>query len=231
MADYGKVGIEPGGVWTAQTDYEELVLVTRLGESYTSVKPSKGVDPALDVDPATGIGTYWYKTGSKGDQGEKGDAFTYDDFTPEQLEGLRGPQGPTGATGATGAQGPQGPQGEQGPSGTTDYNDLENKPTIPSALSDLDDDSTHRTVSDAEKQAWNAKQAALQWDATPTQNSPNPVTSGGVFTALSQCVTVDANNLVNYYRKNETYSQQQLDAMVGGKLSKITEERFSEIFN
>ena len=144
---------------------------------------------------------------------------------------MRGPQGPTGATGATGAQGPQGPQGEQGPSGTTDYNDLENKPTIPSALSDLDDDSTHRTVSDAEKQAWNAKQAALQWDATPTQNSPNPVTSGGVFTALSQCVTVDANNLVNYYRKNETYSQQQLDAMVGGKLSKITEERFSEIFN
>lgn len=33
-------------------------------------------------------------------QGEKGDPFTYEDFTPEQLEGLRGPQGP---------EGPQGP--------------------------------------------------------------------------------------------------------------------------
>ena len=130
MADYGKVGIEPGGAWNAGTDYEELMLVTRLGESYTSVKASKGVDPALDVDPETGIGTYWYKTGSKGDKGDKGDAFTYDDFTSEQLEGLRGPAGPTGATGATGAQGQRGPQGVQGPPGTTDYNELENKPDL-----------------------------------------------------------------------------------------------------
>lgn len=32
--------------------------------------------------------------------GEKGDAFTYDDFTAEQLEALRGPQGEPGADGA-----------------------------------------------------------------------------------------------------------------------------------
>lgn len=31
--------------------------------------------------------------GDKGDKGDAGKAFTYDDFTPEQLEGLRGPQG------------------------------------------------------------------------------------------------------------------------------------------
>lgn len=31
--------------------------------------------------------------GDKGDKGDPGKAFTYDDFTPEQLEGLRGPQG------------------------------------------------------------------------------------------------------------------------------------------
>lgn len=29
-------------------------------------------------------------------RGEKGDAFAYEDFTPEQLEALRGPQGPVG---------------------------------------------------------------------------------------------------------------------------------------
>lgn len=37
------------------------------------------------------------------------------------------------------------------------YNDLTNKPAIPDELSDLSEDSTHRTVSDAEKSAWDAK--------------------------------------------------------------------------
>lgn len=54
------------------------------------------------------------ETGPKGEQGDpgpKGDAFTYSDFTQEQLAGLKGPKGDTGETG------PQGPQGEQGPTG------------------------------------------------------------------------------------------------------------------
>lgn len=33
-------------------------------------------------------------------KGEKGDPFTYDDFTPEQLEALRGPQGISGPAGS-----------------------------------------------------------------------------------------------------------------------------------
>lgn len=37
------------------------------------------------------------------------------------------------------------------------YNDLSNKPTIPDELADLSDDSTHRLVSDTEKQTWNNK--------------------------------------------------------------------------
>lgn len=58
--------------------------------------------------------------------GEKGDAFTYDDFTPEQLEelkgekgdqGIQGIQGPIGLTGATGAKGDKGDQGDEGPQG------------------------------------------------------------------------------------------------------------------
>ena len=55
--------------------------------------------------------------GDKGDTGSKGDAFTYADFTQEQLASLKGPKGDkgdTGVKGAAGAQGPQGPQGVQG---------------------------------------------------------------------------------------------------------------------
>lgn len=82
-------------------------------------------------------------TGDTGPQGEtgpagpQGDAFTYDDFTPEQLEALTGPQGPAGATGPAGPKGdaftyadftpeqlealtgPQGPAGATGPAGPT----------------------------------------------------------------------------------------------------------------
>ena len=46
-------------------------------------------------------------TSLEGLKGEKGDPFTYDDFTAEQLEALRGPQG---------EQGPKGDKGEDGTS-------------------------------------------------------------------------------------------------------------------
>lgn len=49
-----------------------------------------------------------------GPKGDKGDSFTYDDFTPEQLASLVGPKGDKGDTGT---QGPQGEQGIQGPAG------------------------------------------------------------------------------------------------------------------
>ena len=82
--------------------------------------------------------------GPPGPRGPKGDAFTYADFTAEQLAALKGekgdtgetgpkgpqgeqglkgdtgdvgPQGPKGDTGATGATGPQGPKGDKGDTG------------------------------------------------------------------------------------------------------------------
>lgn len=71
-------------------------------------------------------------TGQKGDpgpKGDKGDPFTYADFTPDQLaalkgpkgdqgiQGVAGPQGPVGPKGDAGVQGQQGPQGQPGPKG------------------------------------------------------------------------------------------------------------------
>ena len=57
------------------------------------------------------------KQGETGPQGDKGEPFTFDDFTEEQLEGLRGPQGETGDTGPQGERGPIGDTGPQGPQG------------------------------------------------------------------------------------------------------------------
>ena len=66
------------------------------------------------------------EAGPQGPAGERGAAFTYADFTLEQLEGLRGPkgdkgdpgeQGLPGAAGEPGPKGEKGDQGEPGPQG------------------------------------------------------------------------------------------------------------------
>lgn len=57
--------------------------------------------------------------GPQGPQGPKGDAFTYADFTADQLAALKGPKGDTGATGPQGPKGDTGATGSQGPKGDT----------------------------------------------------------------------------------------------------------------
>ena len=45
---------------------------------------------------------------------------------------------------------------------TYNYSEILNPPTIPTALADLSDDSTHRLVTDTDKTTWSGKQAALE---------------------------------------------------------------------
>ena len=68
--------------------------------------------------------------------------------------------------------------------------------TVPTMLSDLSDDATHRFVTDTEKATWSGKQNALTFDSAPTENSTNPVTSGGLYTVITQneYVTAEAIN-------------------------------------
>lgn len=62
----------------------------------------------------------WVNNGQiQGAKGDKGDAFTYSDFTPEQLAALKGEKGDKGDTGAQGIQGAKGDTGAQGPKGDT----------------------------------------------------------------------------------------------------------------
>lgn len=53
----------------------------------------------------------------KGDKGEKGDSFTYEDFTAEQLASLKGEKGDKGETGPQGEKGEKGDRGDVGPKG------------------------------------------------------------------------------------------------------------------
>lgn len=60
--------------------------------------------------------------GDTGPAGPKGAAFTYDNFTTEQLAALKGPKGdtgPQGEQGPRGLQGETGPQGDKGDTGNT----------------------------------------------------------------------------------------------------------------
>jgi len=77
------------------------------------------------------------------------------------------------------------------------YNDLTDKPTIPDELSDLSDDSTHRLVTDTEKSTWNAK--------ADTSDIPD----------VSNFITNTVDNLTNYYKKNETYTQAEVNSLIG----------------
>ena len=61
-------------------------------------------------------GSKWDNMGDiKGPKGDKGDAFVYSDFTPEQLASLKGEKGDRGPQGE---QGPQGPPGDPSTSET-----------------------------------------------------------------------------------------------------------------
>lgn len=85
-------------------------------------------------------------TGPQGPKGDKGDQGPEGPKGDKGDTGLTGPEGPKGDTGEQGPQGPKGDTGPAGPAGTTDYNDLINKPTIPSKVSDLTNDSGFLTL-------------------------------------------------------------------------------------
>ena len=120
IKDYGKIAITIGGAWSASTAYEKLTAVTRNGQSYLSIIDNTGVDPAIDVNPTTGVGTHWLLIARKGDPGS--DATV----TAQNIAAALGyvPVAPS---------------------------------DVPDELADLAEDSQHRSVTDTEKTAWNAK--------------------------------------------------------------------------
>ena len=93
----GKVGITPRGQYIAGS-YERLDLVTNNGSSYLSLKDNNVSGLTVEAD--------WMVVAEKGKafeysdftpeqiailKGDKGDPFTYEDFTPEQIVELQKP--------------------------------------------------------------------------------------------------------------------------------------------
>lgn len=76
-----------------------------------------GADGLPGKDGAPGAKGEKGDPGEAGPQGPKGEAFTFSDFSAEQLESLRGPRGLPGKDGADGAKGDKGDPGERGPQG------------------------------------------------------------------------------------------------------------------
>ena len=90
-------GAEPAGNTSAQYEMDTFARIVDLYEGARNVAQSVRDDA---------------------DSGKfDGKAFTYEDFTEEQLAALTGPQGPSGERGPQGETGPAGPQGETGPQG------------------------------------------------------------------------------------------------------------------
>lgn len=66
---------------------------------------------------------------------------------------------------------------------TSGYAQILNKPTIPTALSDLSEDSEHRVVTDGEKNTWNGKQNAIPEEIKRLKNTMSTgLYNGGLLT-------------------------------------------------
>lgn len=78
----GKVSIDWLGEWDKQYPYKRLHGISHAGSSYVALKDNVGVEPSSSTSDT------WKLIAQKGD---KGNAFTYDDFTPEQIEELQRP--------------------------------------------------------------------------------------------------------------------------------------------
>ena len=153
--------------------------------------------------------------GAKGDKGETGATGPQG---PKGATGATGPQGPaatvTVGTVTTGAAGtaasvtnsgtdtaavldfvlPRGADGQgAGDMTASVYDPAGGKKQVafaPDLTAHTGNNTIHVTA--AEKESWSGKQNALTFDSAPTSGSTNPVTSGGVHTALSEKANVSA---------------------------------------
>ena len=92
---------------------------------------------------------------------------------------------------------------------------------IPENLSDLEEDSTHRTVTDTEKDTWNGK-SDFSGDYGDLTNKPDIPSNTSDLTNDSGFIDNTANDLLNYYLKTETYTKTEVDGALTSKVDTVT---------
>lgn len=101
---------------------------------------------------------------------------------------------------------------------------------IPTELSQLNDDTTHRTVTDTEKTSWNDKAeisdiptelSELNGDSThrlvtdTEKQEWNNKADRSEIPDVSNFITNATNNLINYYLKSDTYTKTEVNDLIG----------------
>ena len=76
--------------------------------------------------------------------------------------------------------------------------------TVPTALADLTTDSTHRFVSDSEKDTWNAKQNAMSAGANIQISSSNEISATDTTYSAGTNIQIDSSNVIS--ATDTTYS-------------------------
>lgn len=136
--------------------------------------------------------------GPQGEPGPKGDAFTYADFTEEQLAALKGPQGDPGP------QGSPGPQGEPGEAGHTPVITAEKTGKVTTVIVD---GVVVATISDGVVATVNSKTAdgngnvALTGGDIPMSASDDTTLASAIAAKLTPAGNAGAHNAI-YRGKN-----------------------------
>ena len=85
---------------------------------------------------------------------------------------------------------------------------------LPTTLAELNDDSTHRVVTDTEKTTWNNK-SDFSGSYNDLSNKPTIPTKTSDLSNDSGFITNAVNDLINYYKKTETYTQAEVNSLIG----------------
>lgn len=138
---------------------------------------------------------------------------------PAGQDGKDGAQGPAGHDGAPGATGPAG-RGITGVSYSSATNlwtitysdgssDQVTGPAIPTQLSQLTEDSSHRTVTDAEKSGWNTAK---------TQAAAAMPKTGGTFTGTVKAGGASYESPTTYLLRNTRLASSDTTPTVNGEI-------------
>ena len=104
---------------------------------------------------------------------------------PQGPQGVQGPQGPQGIQGETGPQGEQGPQGERGEQGLQGPQGIQGETGAQGPQGEKGEKGEKGDKGDKGDTGATGPAGSYTFDTTPTAGSTNPVTSGGVNTALN----------------------------------------------